>query len=370
MHRSAILPAVLMVLAPLAGCDGGDEKKIVIGEAVECNYTLDNLDGSTWVMLEAKPEGSVENPMARLKWFTEDGVQKVKYTVKSPQDVYDYWCQRNGDEWQCREEEHLADWCQALEVHEENSCTPEKLRELGATSDDDTIATEMNKALANVKKFRDTENWRQFSLNNNNLGNKLQGLLDVKLDEKKCQLRITDMYMTIYNGQRITDSNPVGTNPFVESKRGDDFMWEHCKDPYSLVDYTEPALPEDLAALGAPRMYEVGQTIHWHYMGHLDNRRSDEEKAAKAKTLKAEEGCTYSMDTYQQWQKLGTDVAVQPDEEGNLDWHASHAYTDLDQLKWVADTQPMAIFHMVRNKTCGGKKETIDVVCSAAKIMP
>ena len=53
------------------------------------------------------------------------------------------------------------------------------------------------------------------------LGNKLQGILYVKVDESACRLKVTDNYMTMFNGERKEDSNPNGTNPFVKNTLGE-----------------------------------------------------------------------------------------------------------------------------------------------------
>ena len=112
-------------LGLLVGCGEGSD-----ANQQTCTVTNETLNDTQWVMWEALPEGEYrENPMARMKFFQEDNIQKVSYTVKSPGDVYEYSCEEKmgkGNEikeWFCKEEAHIRDWCQALEVHQAGSCS-------------------------------------------------------------------------------------------------------------------------------------------------------------------------------------------------------------------------------------------------------
>lgn len=346
MHLLSILAAAL-----LTGCGGGQAPE----ETAACDLNLDTLVGRTFVMQEAQPDGKTykENPITRLRFVQEDGALKAKYTVGSLSDVYDYECsilEKGGNrELFCAEKERPTDWCQALEVHEAGSCTKAKLRELGIRKHtDEELNAAIKEAKETVKKYRGTEHWNHFVLNNNNLGNKLQGRLYVGVDEKRCRLSITDMYFTIFDGRGIEDTNPVGKNPFVETK--EDLLFTHCEDGRWLADLTTATVPEDLSTIPPRREHAVGGEVYYHYLGE--------------KAVKAEEGCTYSYDTFAQFRPLQSGVTVQPGEGGTLAWSFVHKYTPLELLTYSG--QQVGVLHMIRHKECNGQKEKIDVLCNAA----
>jgi hypothetical protein len=175
-----------------------------------------------------------------------------------------------------------------------------------------------------------------------------------KSKDQRCQLSVTDMYMTIYEGSRVEDSNPVGTNPFIQSTV--DYDFEHCTDPTALFDFNSATLPEDKTTIPPRRMYELNQTVYYHYIGQ--------------KETKATEGCTYSADTYAQWKPLSTGQEVAVSADGVVQWNMSHAWSNLDELKVVNDQSPAGVMKMVRYKTCAdGKKETIDVLCNPSFVV-
>ena len=351
-------------LSLLVGC--GDTGSGTADE--RCTVTNETINETQWVMWEALPGGQYrENAMARMKFFEEDGTQKVSYTVKSPGDVYVYVCEdQRGKgneikEWFCKEESHIRDWCQALEVHQEGLCSSSKLQELGAEGTPKEFEDAIKEGRETVAKYRGTPNWAQFRLNNNNLGNKLQGFLYVKMKkvrakaaDQRCQLSVTDMYMTLYDGRRVEDSNPVGTNPFIQTK--EPFEFEHCTDPTALFDYSSATLPEDKTTIPARRLHELEQTVYYHYIGQKD--------------AKATEGCAYSVDTYAQWKPISTGQEVTVAADGLIQWNMSYAWTDLNSLKVVNDQNPTGVMKMVRYKTCAdGKKEKIDVLCNPSFIV-
>ena len=148
--------------------------------------------------------------------------------------------------------------------------------------------------------------------------------------------------MTIYNGNRVTDSNPVGTNPFVQTP--DAFDYENCTDPRSLFNYSSATLPKDLNTVPRRRMFEKGQPVHYHFLGEKD--------------AKATKGCTYSRDVSVQWRPVKTGEEVGVSEDGVVQWNMTHTWNNLDELKLVNDLAPTGILKMSRYKTCAGKKES------------
>ncbi|MBN2800757.1 MAG: hypothetical protein JXX28_16570 [Deltaproteobacteria bacterium] len=350
---------LIFSLLALTACSRGGATKST------CDVTVDTLDGTQWAMLEAMPDKTDrENPKARMRWFKEDGKLKVKYTAASLGDVYTYTCELKGEgadvEARCAEQARIRDWCQALEVNKKGSCTPERLAELGQVQQTPAeVEALIVDGKAWVDKYRGTEDWNKVVLNNNNLGNKLQGLLYAKVDARRCRLRISDMYMTIYDGQQKVDSNPVGTNPFV--KLEGDWLWDHCDDGFKLVEFEEPQPPADLSEILPPnqRFHPCGgdvdasgqcvdakSRLYYHYLGDT--------------AAQVEEGCSYTFDVYAGWQPVGKDVQV-GQVDGKLDWTWQQEWNDVSLQPGVG------VLSMVRYKTCGGAKEKIDTLCNAAK---
>lgn len=338
----------------LMGCSllggGGDEEQT-------CDLSLDGLGGSTWVMLHAQPDKTERpNPQARIRFEGSGDDLVAKYTVMSVSDVYDYPCElrendEGGKELFCAEEQRIEDWCQALLVADE-LCTKKVLRKMGAKGTDEELNAKIITAKETVRKYRDTPQWAQFKLNNNSLANKLQGRLYVSVEERNCRLSVGDFYWTIFNGRAKEDTNPVGQNPFV--KGDDDLMFEHCTDGQFMAPLPSAEVPADLSAYARPENLEKGKPTFYTYL-------------RPEATQKAEEGCTYSMDTYAKWKPLNKGVAITPGADGSLTWQAEQTWTDVNVHPFNAQND-VGIFTMVRYKECGGKKEKIDVVCDMAVV--
>jgi hypothetical protein len=356
--RTLALAVLAFPLLFTAGCSAleGENHPFAQKQVVEdtCALSLDSLAGTTWLMAEAMPDKTVRNNwQARMKFFTEDGESKAKYTVKSIGDVYTYMCKphRGGKELFCAEPPKLRDWCQALEAHEEGSCTAEKLKKIGAKdASDEELTKAMELAKGTVDKYRGEKGWDQFKLNNNNLGNKLRGYFYAKVNDKACDLTITDMYMTIYNGKKREDSNPVGTNAFAQST--DEFLWEHCDDGQNLAD-TEVVIAPKRGKVPAKKRHAVNVPVYYHYYGES--------------VMKAEADCSYSVDTFAQWKPVQSNVGIEVGDRGAVQWSFSHTWKDNDDLRIINPNNAVGVFSAVRYKTCDGKREKIDTVCNASQ---
>lgn len=316
-----------------------------------CDLTVDNLTGKAFVMSEAQPQGAAkENPLARLTFVDEGGI-KAKYTAMSVSDIYTYECtkgEKNGEsELVCAEAPRLQDWCEAL-LAREKACTKKKLKELGATGTDeelDAVVKAAKDAQAKVEKEGTDRDKLVWKARRASLGNKLQGRLFAKVDSR-CRLRIDDMYWTLKaDGTKVEDSNPAGTNPFVKSDQP--WLFKHCTDTASLWDLETDAFPKE--ALGAPPQHELGKPIYYFNTSETGS--------------KAEEGCTYSYNTYVGWLPQGKDMKP-TEQDGRLIWRGEHTFSDKD-VREVNGKQG-ALFTMERFKECGGKKELIDVSCRAS----
>lgn len=341
-------------LTPLASflllaCGGGGPT------APACDLTVDTMAGNTFVMSEAQPNGPDQlNPLARLKFVDEGGKVKAKYTAMSLGDIYTYECEKQQQEGKdpelkCVEPARLKDWCEALFAHD-IKCTKKKLQKLGTDASDADLDKAIEEAKAAMKAAEQAGEaaFAQWKAIRGSLGNKLQGQLFAKVDSR-CRLKVDDMYWTLKkDGEKVQDTNPVGTNPFV--KTDTPYMFEHCSNQSDMFDGDKEGFPT-LPIQEAP-MNELGKPIHYYMIGEAGS--------------KPEEGCTYSYDTFAGWVPLAKDQAAAPNADGRIEWHATHTFDEKTARK-VQDVT-MGIFHMARYKTCGGKKDLIDVACRATRL--
>ncbi|MCB9746089.1 MAG: hypothetical protein H6740_26170 [Alphaproteobacteria bacterium] len=349
MKRLGLLAALLGLATGLMACEEKKSNKIVLGaKSVPCDLTLETLPGTEWVIEKVNPDKSVEADIAtRLKIDKEGDEIKAKYNVGSLSDMYDYDCKVEGERLFCFEPPRLADWCKALLVVEGGTCTAEKLKEWAPYATDEEIAKGIKEAEESVAKFRDTDNWKQYVFNNNNLGNKLQGLLYIRINERKCNLMITDNYMTIFNGERKEDSNPTGTNAFVKNDQGE-LLWEHCTDSgdlYPRKTAEHPTKEEEIQACYPTQGcgFTAEEDAWFAYLGQDG--------------LEAKDGCTYSFDVWHNGKPQQKDVAAEiVDNKGKKEVRRAFS------MKFSEPGQHVVT--MVRYATCEGKKELEEVSCS------
>ncbi|MBW1879287.1 MAG: hypothetical protein JRJ84_13070 [Deltaproteobacteria bacterium] len=355
MRRLSLV--VVCAILTLVSCE--QKSGFILGtESVECDLTLDQLDNTTWVQLDPiHGKGDIANAQARARFYTEDGKLKLKYTVKSLGDVYGYACEKEADELVCLQKIkawHLEAMCRAYEAYEEGSCTAAKLEETAQTDlPDELVAKAVEAGRIESAKARGGDHWQYFAARNNNVGNKVQGRFYVKVDERRCRLRVTDMFLGVYNGKTFEDSNVVGTNPFVKSD--EELLFEHCDDGRFLVDLDtaeRPGKPEDIPP---DRPHQLGEVVHYHYVGDV--------------AVKAERDCTYSMDVWAQWRPVAKGVAV-PVDGKKIDWHTTYVWEDGEGPALVNPFDPRGVLSLVRYKQCGdGEKEKINTICNAAAVV-
>ncbi|MFH1469977.1 MAG: hypothetical protein ABIO70_36670 [Pseudomonadota bacterium] len=358
--RGINLVLALTAASILGGCfeQKSDKPKVVLGQrASSCDLNVGNLPGTQWVLLQINPDKSeTPNNQTRLKIYEEGGSVKAKYTVSSYSDVYTYNCKQQESagkqELFCKEEPKVKDWYQALYVAGKDTSI-EAIRAI----DGDVTQTQYDEGAKNaqeiIKKFEGTDKWDSFKFQNNNLGNKLQGLVYLSIDERKCRLMITDMYMTIYDGKRLEDSNPVGTNPMVQSE--DELSYEHCTDSADLIPTKTAEFPksadEAAEAFCAPNhgcFFSTGETAYFQYVGQ-DGRE-------------ATEGCTYTFDTWKDWKPGVKGQAAQiVDGKGKK-----------KEVRWTYSTTFDAsgphVVEMVRHWSCPGKPAEQEVSCALVQI--
>ncbi|MBX2796683.1 MAG: hypothetical protein KTR31_03405 [Myxococcales bacterium] len=340
----------LAVTALIAGCgdiipSGGEPEDT-------CDLSLDALTDRSFVMLEATPSGDRRNPIARVKFVEKDGQMVAKYNVASPTDIYEMPCtlkEKDGNrELVCASEAKVKEWCQSLLVADA-VCSKKVLKKFGATQSDEDLNEAIKAAKQEVKKYRGGDYWEQFALMNNSLGNKLQGRLYVKVNEKRCQLSVGDYYWTIHNGRGVEDTNPVGQNAFVEAEH--EYLFEHCDEVNVMpgVEKQEDLTAQEIAQIpGQGRTYISKKDYWYHYLGE--------------KHLKAEEGCTYSYDVWSNWKPLSQNNPMEV-VKGRVPWKVQHAFTD--EVALMGSPKPIGVVGIERYKECDGKKESLGIVCEA-----
>ena len=353
MAKSTLFAAVALLFA-VTGCSGDDKdkKKITLGtKTADCALSYDNLDGTEWVYLRANPDRTdTPDPMqGRIKISSKDGKTSLKYNAGSRSDIYDYQCDAPTEtRMVCREKSHAKDYCQALAVSDKE-CTAEALRAIDPSLTDEQVAKGIEEGMANVEKYKGTDKWKSFVFNNNNLGNKLFGIVYVKVDKRKCGLRVTDNYVTVYNGKKVEDSNPNGTNAFIKNAEGE-LLWEHCTESANLIALDTAEFPKDPQNARHTGKWSVGKDVNFWYLG--------------ADAMNAPEGCNFSFDTWVDGKPVSKGLTPKDHTfKGKpvLAWNFAHKWDE-------APAQP-AVVTMVRNKSCEGKPAEKDHVACAAVLI-
>jgi len=342
--KALLLTPVALGLALNAACTGEPAKP----DKPACELADFNLADKTFVMIDAKPEGDTLNRKARARFYKDGDTLKVKYTVKSLVNVYDYTC--NVDDkgrMRCLTDPDFERICLSLEAHKEGSCSADAIAKLGFEGEAGTVDEGMKKAKETLGKLKEAGTWEQQKIAFNNVANSVQGLLMVKVDEKKCRLQIDDLMVIVYNGATKRDYNPVGTNPFT--KVDEDLLFTNCPLDGVFADHATGELSDPPQFDPPLTLRETGKPVHYFYLDDID--------------LEAKEGCTYSADTYANYLSVAKDVAIEAGEDGKLKWNAQHTWTDKDRMI-LAQGKKGGIFTMVRKKTCDGKTETIDAICN------
>jgi len=334
----------------LLGCEDQVQEEPKVKEKVSsCDLSYDKLNDSEWLFLRSE-QGKPDSPdiKSRIKFYN-DGSLKAKYTVASLSDLYEYSCTEIEGRLICKQTPDFQRWCETLMANG-RKCSLSSFKKLDSTL---TESDEMKKGVAAAGKIfakqKDSKGFKRYKNKFNSLGNKLQGVMYVDIDEKNCRLRVTDNYMTFYNKKRLEDSNPNGINAFVKNEVGE-LLWEDCETS-QLFDTTfseYPKNPEDIQPIGK---HAVGTEVHY-WMLHDPLRY-------------AEKGCEYSFDVYhnylvdQKGLKPSTNTAKGKTE---LMWHFAKKYA-----KASDKTQPEILMLVTKTK-CGDKPEKKITGCNKVKI--
>lgn len=332
----------LLLLSLLVACGQPEAPKEEAPAAPACSLGFDTLGGKTFVRQVKDPatKDYKDDPLARMQFFKEGDALKVKYTVRSLADVYTYTCVQTESDITCFEDNPKAgDWCRTL-IANDKECTAEEVAKLtGLSLEDAKKGTD--EVLAEVEKLKkkspkELEDMKQVF---NQPNNQLRGVLHAKVWAEDCRLTVNDRYQTMTFGQLREMENVVGAGRFVESNKT--YVFEHCKDNSNVVALSAPGAS---AKPGETTVdWGVGQSIPFAYVGP---------------ETKAEAGCSYSMDTFAEYEPKGTNIVVAPDEKGNLNYNFQATFS----------TPGPHVVHMYRYKACnGGAPERIGVHCQVVR---
>ena len=280
--------------------------------------------------------------------MTADGGLQAKYTVASLSDMYDYSCTKTAEGLTCRQAPDYEQWCETLMVNG-RKCSLSSFQKLDETV---TETADFTKGIESAEKIfateKEGERFNVYKSRHNSLGNKLQGLLYVRVDEKECRLLVTDNYMTYYNQKRLEDSNPNGKNPFVKNDQGE-LLWEDCETPHlfdtTLAEY--PANPEDIQLTGA---HSVGTEVHY-WLLHDPLRY-------------AEAGCSYSFDVFHNYKPIQKGLVPEKISVGGkeeLRWHFAKKFD-------AASGKNPDVLMVTTKTSCEGKPERKITACNKVAI--
>ncbi len=337
----------LLSLLILTGCPAEPPAEVKAPEST-CELTPENLAGRVFVrQTEEEGKGWVDDAFARLKFSDEGGVTKARYSVRSLNSVYGYTCKpakgdKKADLLCLQDEPNLIEFCRSLTANT-GGCTADQLASvLGEPAATPDMVKAVDQVAGEVKKLS-PDALKQFNTMYNSPNVQLRGLLKVKIKATKdeCRLTIADLYETFSEGKRREMENYVGQGArFVQTKK--EFLFEHCTDTANLVATADP---ESRPAPGEGQTeWAKGSTAIFRYVG--------------PDAGKTEAGCSYTMDTWLNFEAVGTAVPVQTDTKGKPDWSFSRGLTEPGR----------AVAHIVRYKACGGAPEKISVSCAPVKV--
>ncbi len=315
---------LLLALSSLffAGCSSSTQQK-----APTCDLDVENLTGD-WISLKGGGTGQdTADKYARVRFLTEDGKKKAIYTAGQ---LVPNKPMTNKYTYEYKSKTSQGDVLYALNMFPDKS----------------------NQRIERLKK------------DNRSLGLKFEGRIYVKVDEKRCSLVISDMYVTYVRGKETIDSNPAGTRPYLRANPTDPpLSFGHCNESGQLVVFgTEEVNWEKDQPLDPKGGIYKNEPVWFHY-GEKNLPGSEEEVKKKLTEIGfyAEEGATYELEMWEKdhpWGGSKTPVVkvVEPNEEGIVQWKWQGAFDSAPQHGIFAE------MHRFRIKD--GKRESVGVACN------
>lgn len=321
-----------------------------------CDLKLSELAGTEWVYAEALPNSAGEKPQykTRARFEDKDGALGAKYTVSSLSDVYDYDCEMSSDEKEglermiCKQKSSIDDFCMAMMAGGER-CVIKPMQRINSKWTAEEIEATATKTKASIAEMKEKGVWDQMRVRYNSLLNKIQGVLYIEVQSPECRLKITDNYLTVYNGVRIEDSNPAGINPYNKNE-GKGLLFESCTAPF-IFDTDSAEFPEKpgevTMSYQVNKTRQTGEEINfWMLYGDL---------------RLAQEGCSYSYDVWINYQLVKQGIVpetIDIKEGKELRWNYAHTFNEKSHK-----LSPHVLTFDIK-KSCGEKEERI-IACNA-----
>jgi hypothetical protein len=261
--------------------------------------------------------------LARAQFFKDGETLKVKYNTRALTDMYTYTCKKESKEFFCQADNvDLEQWCRTL-IANKGACSGAEIANLtGAPLDAAQKAAETINAA--VKKLS-PEQMEKLKTGYSLPSNQLRGVLHVKVNPDTCRLTMRDNYQTMERGELREYENVVGSARFVPVEK--ELVFEHCGDPANFVALAAPDAKPNPGESAVDQ--KVGTPVDFRYVG--------------AELVKAEAGCTYSMDVFRQYEPVTKGQAVAPDADGKLTWATNQTF----------DKKGKNVVHLYRYKDCG-----------------
>jgi len=312
---------------------GGCEQRTTIGvqPVEECALDLENLEGMYVAQKAAPDRGEYLDKDFRIKFFTEDGKKKL---ISTGGRVYP-----------------------ELPLTEKFTYAFKEIRDL-PTGDREAYYH------ANLVPDFNAEELEKEKLANKNLGWKLEGMLYIRVDSRRCRLKVSDMYATYLEGKRVEDFNMGGQSSYVESDE-DRFGMVSCP-PARHRDRPEENRQGELIAWSKPdpdpnrdesyprgrkgTLVPVGEPVHWMWIDPEMN------------TKNAPENCSHYFAVY--YDDLPVDSMQHVDVTPGKKW----TYWAFEMTHEALERPTFIEIH--RHKVCDGKDEIIESVCNVVATEP
>lgn len=280
-------------LAP--GCDGGGAPVPPEKTKKGCELNLDNLSGE-WVKLVPTPQGDQLDERVRVKFFQDGG-------------------------------------------------NPRMLATLGTVDKKVLVLSERREGDAIYVEQRDEETVQRFKEKNTDPNQPLQAKLYVRVNERRCQVQITESYLTYVNGEL---KEPQSGVPSFYRTTDRTYSWENCSDPVGLKfseDVVDAAAIKPITREDRPLLRAVPAGKKGYFYLHVP-------------TADMTEGCTQSFDVFDEDARVAEGLSTSMGVEGG------------QALIFDRTWEPAAtgrFIEVYRYETCGGQKQLKKVSCGVVK---
>jgi len=305
-----------------------------------CDLSLDDLNGTKWVYAKTVGSGEPEpNVKIRLKFEKKDGKLTARYNASSPTNMYDYKCASKSDKIHCSTKPEAIDVCLAF-LAADKKCTRKAMEGFYSKTANLQLsqkeireaAIAANKKMIGWKKENVWES--QYKRRYSSVGNRLMGVLYVKVDREACNLEITDNFAALSNGEYQEDAAGfVSTNAFLKHTQTE-LLWEGCSQPaLRLYDTNLGTFPADPGTITWKQKHFVGEEVSYWLL--------------ESSLRYPQEGCKYKFDAWLNMQplKMGNEPKVVEGKEKELHWGFKHTFNkatavgDSNIMAWVIETK-------------------------------